>query len=469
VSYPTLWVVTDVANITRAVQYDPIPWLFHDQGTAEWNLNPQLDMSAASQPYFSTSQDFKIRANASCPTPKCEWDPFDTLAICSACTPIRGLLERRCINATSVIWQMETNVSSVGTIDTCGWYLIPPGNQAPILVSGYAKNYTTNTITDLLVGRIVPLRNIFTRVPVYPNATINYPNILNPLADYIVAFSPDGIAGALAGMDSNAPDVNECVMHWCVQTVNATVTGSLLTETVTNERELNTDNVANPWIGMTEYLPHFSLTLPDKHSPNGTGTSTYGLGFMPAWSNRTARATLDVIQYVVPSSWTASPNTSVHDPNPQVTGKLFWPGASWIVNAPLVELPWASPHNITAHVAAWAATLTGVIRKTPHGGTNNYEQVQGRALNQRVIVRIRWLWIILPAILLGGSLAFLIATVVKSSREEARIGVWKSSALAVLFNGPGEDVQEAVGDNPSRLGSVREKAKNLRVTLREGP
>jgi hypothetical protein len=49
-------------------------------------------------------------------------------------------------------------------------------------------------------------------------------------------------------------------------------------------------------------------------------------------------------------------------------------------------------------------------------------------------------------------------------RRDTNIGISKTSALAVLFNGPGDDVRDFVGDE-KKAGKVREKAKGMEVQL----
>jgi hypothetical protein len=80
-------------------------------------------------------------------------------------------------------------------------------------------------------------------------------------------------------------------------------------------------------------------------------------------------------------------------------------------------------------------------------------------------VRIRWQWITLPATLVVFALVFLVTTIWKNSKERS-IGVWKTSALAILFNGLGEDVQGAVSA-ADKQSDVRTKARGMQVKLEE--
>jgi len=71
----------------------------------------------------------------------------------------------------------------------------------------------------------------------------------------------------------------------------------------------------------------------------------------------------------------------------------------------------------------------------------------------------------LPAILLLFSLLFLVATVIRSTKDQDNVGIFKTSALAILFNGLGEDVAAQVGSGNNRMGYTREKARDIKVKL----
>jgi len=99
------------------------------------------------------------------------------------------------------------------------------------------------------------------------------------------------------------------------------------------------------------------------------------------------------------------------------------------------------------------------IPKTSH------DVAVGQSFRYIVLVHIRWQWITLPIALLLFALAFLLATVWRSTKDAEQIGIWKTSALAILFNGLGEDVQGYVGAGNNGMGYTRRKAKDLKVHL----
>jgi len=116
-------------------------------------------------------------------------------------------------------------------------------------------------------------------------------------------------------------------------------------------------------------------------------------------------------------------------------------------------------------MAEAVTVMNQILRRNILSSRHRQDVAVGKAFKEVVIVNIRWQWISLPAILLLFSLLFLIATVVRSSKDEENIGIFKTSALAILFNGLGDDVQAQVGSGNNRMGYTREKARDIKVKL----
>lgn len=64
------------------------------------------------------------------------------------------------------------------------------------------------------------------------------------------------------------------------------------------------------------------------------------------------------------------------------------------------------------------------------------------------------------------SLVFLIATAIRSVKEKDKIGIFKTSALAILFNGLGDEVQAQYG-GIQRMGETRARARDMKVKLED--
>jgi hypothetical protein len=204
-------------------------------------------------------------------------------------------------------------------------------------------------------------------------------------------------------------------------------------------------------------MANFNLTL-----PSGDGPEPQNEIF--SISNQTAFQTLLLFDTILPAFVTSDNDSS------SSSSQLKWLNGGGFLGTPpqLVPLPnavnpWIPPNNISAHMEKLAKVMTIVMRNTP-SQNNTLQQANGVAWEQRTFVKTRWLWLILPLTLLTFSLIFLMATVAKSSREESQVGIWKTSIIAVLFNGLGEEVQKKVAPN-CRMGEARDVARQLRVRL----
>jgi hypothetical protein len=128
-------------------------------------------------------------------------------------------------------------------------------------------------------------------------------------------------------------------------------------------------------------------------------------------------------------------------------------------------LPWDAPRNVSQHLSQAVTVMNQVIRRNTLSKSGTHNVSVGRAFAYVIIVHVRWAWISLPAALLLFSLLFLITTVVRSTRDADNVGIWKTSALAILFNGLGDDVQNHVGSGNLSMGYTRARAKELKVHL----
>ena len=407
--------------------------------------------------------------NITCPTPRCTWAPFNTLSVCSKCVETPSLLDFGCymspndwMNDTYTYPYSPNTPEGYTEVNSCGWFLTSP-NGPPILMSGYSTgNSTTNStfIPQVLMGRTAPLRDIYSRNLLYPGrASINFPEIQNPIIDFIASGTPGGIQGAL---NNATPVVHECAMYWCVNTISAEVIDSQVIENITASVQVPSTFPDNPWIEPLSswYQSEFSLVLPDTQSEGGYANFSV--------NNVTARTTYQALEEIVPSSWMKGfqvlPTQSVPDPS-QTYIKWQWR----ITNTISLQLSkanatqWLPPGNVTELVTSLARAMSIALRRTAIGFTTDIPQWIGDAWDQETRVHVQWPWTTFPACLLIFSFLFLAITILNSNKDD-KIRIWKTSTLAVLFNGLGEDVQRHVGTGPN-LGEARARARQLTVQL----
>lgn len=94
--------------------------------------------------------------------------------------------------------------------------------------------------------------------------------------------------------------------------------------------------------------------------------------------------------------------------------------------------PWLAPNNVSHHMQRIVTALTNVIRSD----SNSTEYISGRALAAETYVEVQWSWLAFPLAMLCLCLTFLVATMMKTSKEANEgYGACKTSAMPTLMYG----------------------------------
>lgn len=120
---------------------------------------------------------------------------------------------------------------------------------------------------------------------------------------------------------------------------------------------------------------------------------------------------------------------------------------------------WAS---INAFWDGLTNSITNVIRT--RGDTPPSGYALGTTLGNQTCIRVQWAWLSLPATLLLLTIVLLSATIVQT-RSSGHSMAWKSSSLALLFHGLGQDGEERKYEALRETDEMEDVAKNLRVRL----
>jgi hypothetical protein len=335
-----------------------------------------------------------------------------------------------------------------------------PGPDYQLQIMGGYEIMADGTIGEVLVTRFFPVQDMVSN-QIFFGGSPNFKDVQNPVADFILASTPGGFDGAIK---NNTPVTTECEIHWVVKLLNATVLSGQLTEEVLGTLQFESDLAGpySPWDGLDSgtYLANFSMTLPDPHSFT-EGISTFGL------DNITAFKVYQVWVEIAPSTVNLPAQNDPLKTGPVL--KFYWPSDPTdlvkILNPVSPMLPWDAPNNVTQQMAEAVTVMNQVLRRNTLSQRHRHDVAVGHAMRYVVLVEIKWVWLSLPIILLLLSLMFLVATVVRSTQEEDKIGIFKTSVLAVLFNGLGEDVQAQAGGGHNRMGYTRSQARDMKVHL----
>lgn len=339
------------------------------------------------------------------------------------------------------------NITQLTTNKTCGFFLNAT-SDTPVLMSGWIPTADPEAEgLEVLIGRIFPL---FDSAPLYLNyplrtwwdGSINFKNISNPIMDFIIVDTPDGVPGVYANV---TPSAQECVLSWCVRRVKSEVyIGNLTQLDDITPMQPKGDGVS-PWTQDSD----LSLTYWDNftYSPLDSN-QTFSV------SNETISQTILLMAAYFPMTVTGSSHFS------EIMYRIgaLQPG-TWVRK---IEIDaWAG--DLAAKIDGLARLMTSVMMTSAQGVQN----VEGVAWASEVFVSVRWKWFSLPFALLLLSLIFLLTTIFKSTEEADDIGIWKTSALPVLMNGLRGDVRRRMGDS-SKLSDVRSQAREVDMKLQYG-
>lgn len=468
VDFPDRWALNNdtPSAIPRVIEYNPFFTPEYSGGYeinfVDPNFRPvvgQYVIDNGTQPIpfgNGTRPDIPL----SCPTSNCTWPVYETLGVCSECRDASSLLEYACLH-TQIDWSANqtgpNEPSSYPNGTVCGYFLNVTSSD-PVLMSGYVVDNSSGTrpMGEMLLARSIPLTELLTKTPLY-GGSINFKHVRNPIIDTIIVSSADPSAN---NPWAKAPIAHECVLAWCVKTVESSYIIGEYSENVTSTFWNTTDGPL-PWKSSqfevdgetyteTTYTQDIALTPPPSsrnQSSNLVFNNTYQM------SNRTASNAILVFDDYFPSSY----STLAPGEDPMLRYKNFAAGPSF---RKVFFNPMLAPNNITHHFERLATALTNAVRSD----VKSKNMLQGDAYNMENYVAVRWEWLTLPLGLLFSALIFLAATIATSAGGKDGVGIWKTSAIATLLYGLPDDVQRKI--TSAEDGTPRAKAKELRVELK---
>lgn len=188
-----------------------------------------------------------------CPTSTCTWPTYETLGICSQCVDASDILKFDCLYGP-VDWtsdqpgRISPDLNQNATV--CG-YWFSPGNNGSVLMSGYILNETRpQSRGEALLVRTFPFTEMFTKREV-PGGSVNFKHIRDPLLDALIVSSPD----TESVYKSVPPVAQQCVLSWCVKTIESAYESGIYSETVISRYQNETEGPF-PWESFNASTPY---------------------------------------------------------------------------------------------------------------------------------------------------------------------------------------------------------------------
>jgi hypothetical protein len=417
-------------------------------------------MSSILSPFFY-SDGVMPALRSYCPTSNCTWEPFETLSVCSSCTPLEDeFLHFDCITGPADWPSNALNFTggpeAFPNVTQCGWFLNASDPATRVLMNGYIFDPQTNERGETLETRLFSLVDVFTLAPYYGGSVHYKDRFADSILDAFIVAAPGGADAIRA---DRRPTAMECALTWCIQTLQSSASWGNMTENITAQHFRDTKDFAYPYFtdgNDFQYLNSINFTPPSQHPVTLEDYSTalepksFGL------SNSTAWQIIMSGEIVVPAFYTRK--------GEDITYKnKIWAGPAGVPSRNMSENPWLGELDVASRFVQIAKAMTNMIRNQP-SVDGSQEIILGTSWDERTHVVIRWVWICLPLFLLALSLILLIGTVMKSTKEESVVGIWKTSVIAILFNGVDDQVQNSVSSN-CRMTEARMKARQLYVKL----
>jgi hypothetical protein len=437
VEYPDRWALQNTTGaIPRVVEYIPDYSPAYRWGVETSPIDVNLAPIVKTHLYNNGTQPIAFGNGSrpdiplSCPTNKCTWPAYETLAVCSNCVDVSDSLDLSfaCVNTTidwTATWfgPLLDEPYPNGTV--CGYFLNAT-SATPTLVSGYTfpSNATNHTVTEALLVRALPLTKFMTKERLYNTGSIHFKSIRNPIMDFLLASAPNGTGSVYR---RERPLVHECLLSWCIQTLTSSYDSGRYHEVVEAVYQ-NTTAGPSPWTSFempgvdgggtwVQYTENITIThsVIDSDSMwlNSTN-SKFGL------NNVTAGLVMAQFDDFFPSYYTSLSDSAV----PQLRHKEYSNGPTTMA---LPFNAWLAPNNLTRHMERFATALTNVIRSSP-----SQKMLLGSAYQKENYIKIRWGWLSFPFVLLVLTLVFLVSTIIKTSGDSLT-GLWKNSAMPTLI------------------------------------
>jgi hypothetical protein len=363
-----------------------------------------------------------------CPTSNCVWPMYDTLAICSRCTEVSELLRPQyaCLNTTvdrsATWWPQSKKPYPKGTV--CGYFLNAT-SSSPILLSGYVHSSNDSAVVDeALIVRTVPLTDFDNKGPYYGDGSVSFKDVRWPILDVLISSTKNGSQSAY---DQEAPIVNECMLTWCINTINSSYAeGEYHEEVISAYLEPRKPSDPWPWSSSDNgditpdliYTQNHTIAPPDPRPhvlAASTNNATYGV------DNINQAHVMWIFDDFFPSFYT----TAYAKDAPKLRYK------NYIAGAFVQELdfnPWQQPNNLSRHMERLAAAMTNVVRSSV-----SRTMLEGEAYQMEPYISVRWEWLTFPFILLLLSLVFLVLKIIRTSGDGAAAGIWKTSTMPTLI------------------------------------
>ena len=389
---------------------------------------------------FGTSND-AWNMQPVCPTGNCTWAPYSSLAVCSSCTNLTSLINKK------VIITNQYNSTELNQYGSKGNFKMRPMATYSLVGAPFTSVSTLENGLDLrqFTGSSIVTYNISAGETELTDWSLAYKAYQNMS---IVQATPMFWAPGKFDRVEVTPQAFECLLYFCVNTYSASVKSGKLTETIVNSwpdpRAPMPDSLSQQHSVQELYdiqRDVMGVDVPNKHMDNSS------IVFKSPAANGTEHAldwlTLNSLRQWLSNAWDSVSTSSASD-IASITYNSYATGSRESLNTTtLPQMTVAQAQQATVAMPGPEQLWSDVARSmTLYLRSSGSESAPGVAMSAQTFVSARWAWAILPLSLLGLALFFVSITVVISSRRGAPL--WKSNSLPSLLLGLNAETSQAM-------------------------
>ncbi|KAL8645204.1 MAG: hypothetical protein Q9226_007404, partial [Calogaya cf. arnoldii] len=358
-----------------------------------------------------------------CPSGKCSWSPYQTLAVCHECVDISDL-------AKADDW-------CNGYSENCSVSLPSLPHNLSVDIKIVEPVWRTTTLRATGKGALRRIHN--------PGLSIvNYTQLT-----YLRPFPPKAI---------------ECTLRWCINRYSAQLESGVFTETYLDSwwspadpQALNLDD-RGVFFRITPQSREGNVTLPNEHDNHVSYNTSHFSSEFPA-SNVSGAFEPRYVHNLSHHGLSRSLTSSLDITGSSASGRTYPGFGDPDIGGYLAELYDNSfdtnpVHDIFSNIAAG---LTQWLRQDEQAQDNAAVDFQaqsetyylagsrfavGTAFENRSIIRIRWGWLVLPVGVVAMTAVVSLSALLRSSRED--MPVWGSSTMALMLRGPFSEAPESL-------------------------
>jgi hypothetical protein len=131
-----------------------------------------------------------------------------------------------------------------------------------------------------------------------------------------------------------------------------------------------------------------------------------------------------------------------------------------------IEAMWNATYDLPGWMMTFTQSMTKEVREQGATRDTRPGAYDGSAQQLAPFIKVQWMWMVYPGILITASLYFLLHTIMVGARDG--VSVWKSDALPMLFCRIDTNIHERVKNGMNVPDGLDERVGRTRVALYRG-